>query len=158
MAVFAENSPAVVEAAARVLGLPLSHCFRMRLPSHNKHGLPEPAVEGPLTLRCALARCADLLSAPNKAALLALAACAKDAGEAARLQHLASIEGGCAVGAWTKWWDHARGVALGTPNSGTRCCKPAALGSPQNTLLAVSCLVSCCTLLAQARTRTTSMC
>ncbi|PSC71305.1 NADPH-cytochrome P450 reductase isoform A [Micractinium conductrix] len=93
VAVFAENSPAVVEAAARVLGLPLSHCFRMRLPSHNKHGLPEPAVEGPLTLRCALARCADLLSAPNKAALLALAACAKDAGEAARLQHLASIEG-----------------------------------------------------------------
>lgn len=93
MAVFAENSPAVVAAAAAALGLPLDHCFRLRLPAANKHSLPEPAVAGPLTLRCALARYADLLSAPNKAALLALAACATDAKEAARLQRLASIEG-----------------------------------------------------------------
>lgn len=93
MAVFAENSEASVAAAAAALGLPLSHCFRLRLPPGNKHGLPEPAVSGPLTLRCALARYADLLSAPNKAALLALAACATEPGEAARLQRLASIEG-----------------------------------------------------------------
>lgn len=93
VAVFAENSPAVVEAAARVLGLPLSHCFRLRVPTPNKHSLPAPAAAGPLTLRCALARYADLLSAPNKAALMALAACATDAQEAARLQRLASIEG-----------------------------------------------------------------
>lgn len=93
MAVFAENSQPVVEAAARALGLPLSHCFRLRAPSPNTHGLPEPPAAGPLTLRCALARYADLLSAPNKAALLALAACARDAGEAARLRRLASIEG-----------------------------------------------------------------
>lgn len=99
VAVFAENSDASVAAAAAVLGLPLSHCFRLRLPPGNKHGLPEPAVSGPLTLRCALARYADLLSAPNKAALLALAACATDAGEAARLQRLASIEGAPA-GCW----------------------------------------------------------
>ena len=93
MAVFAENSDAVVAAAASALGLPLDFCFRFSVPAPNKHGLPEPAVAGPLTLRCALARYADLLSAPNKAALLALAACAKDAAEAARLQRLASVEG-----------------------------------------------------------------
>ena len=93
VAVFAENSPAVVEAAARVLGLPASHCFRLRLPAGNKHSLPEPPAAGLLTLGCALARYADLLSAPNKAALMALAACATDATEAARLQRLASIEG-----------------------------------------------------------------
>ncbi|KAL4458551.1 hypothetical protein ABPG75_013416 [Micractinium tetrahymenae] len=93
VAVFAENSPSVVQAAARALGLPLSHCFRLRLPSPNKHSLPEPPAPGPLTLRCALARYADLLSAPNKAALLALAACARDAREASRLRRLASIEG-----------------------------------------------------------------
>lgn len=97
MAVFAENSDAVVAAAATALGLPLDYCFRLSLPRPNKHSLPEPAVTGPLTLRCALARYADLLSAPNKAALLALAACAKDAGEAKRLQRLASVEG-----AWTR--------------------------------------------------------
>lgn len=103
VAVFAENSVPVVEAAARVLGLPTSHCFRLRLPPGNKHSLPEPPSTAPLTLGCALARYADLLSAPNKAALMALAACATDADEAARLQRLASIEGapgwrpGCAV-------------------------------------------------------------
>jgi NADPH-ferrihemoprotein reductase len=95
VAVLAENSPAVVEAAAAALGLPLDTCFRLRLPPANRQRLPEPPSAGPLTLRAALARHADLLSAPNKAALLALAACAKDAGEAARLQRLASIEGGC---------------------------------------------------------------
>lgn len=97
-AVLAENSEAVVEAAARVLGLPLSHCFRLRCPSPNGHSLPEPPSAGPLTLRGALARHADLLSAPNKAALLALAACARDAGEAARLRRLASIEGAPTLG------------------------------------------------------------
>jgi sulfite reductase alpha subunit-like flavoprotein len=93
VAVFAENSPAVVQAAAAALGLPLDHCFRLRVPSSNKHSLPEPPAAGPMTLRCALARYADLLSAPNKAALMALGACAADPEEADRLQRLASIEG-----------------------------------------------------------------
>jgi len=52
VAVFAENSDAVVAAAAAALGLPLDFCFRLSLPSPNKHSLPEPAVAGPLTLRC----------------------------------------------------------------------------------------------------------
>ena len=93
VAVFAENSDAVVAAAAAALGLPLDHCFRLIVPKDNRHSLPEPAAAGPVTLRAALARYADLLSAPNKAALLALAACATDPQEAACLQRLASIEG-----------------------------------------------------------------
>lgn len=104
VAVFAENSDAVVAAAAATLGLPLDYCFRLSLPSPNKHSLPEPAVGGPLTLRRALARYADLLSAPNKAALLALAACAKDAAEAKRLQRLASVEGACCASGWQRGW------------------------------------------------------
>lgn len=54
---------------------------------------PPPLGAGPVTLRGALARYADLLSAPSKAALQALAAFASDPEEAARLRHMASIEG-----------------------------------------------------------------
>lgn len=68
VAVFAENSPSVVEAAAKALGLPLAHCFRLSLPPQDPHCLSEP-FRGPATLRGALARYADLLSAPSKAAL-----------------------------------------------------------------------------------------
>lgn len=91
--VLAENSAATVEAAAAVLGLPPSMCFRLRVPPGGGHGLGEPFAAGPVTLRAALARHADLLSAPNKAALAALAAFAAVPEEAARLAHLASIEG-----------------------------------------------------------------
>lgn len=42
IAVFAENSPAVVEAAAKALGLPLNHCFRLALPANDPHCLSEP--------------------------------------------------------------------------------------------------------------------
>ena len=42
VAVFAENSSTVVEAAAKLLGLPLSHCFRLVQPPGNPHCLPEP--------------------------------------------------------------------------------------------------------------------
>lgn len=55
--------------------------------------LPPLCTAGPVTLRCALARYADLLSAPSKAALQALAAFASDPTEAQRLRQLASIEG-----------------------------------------------------------------
>ncbi|GAB4821850.1 hypothetical protein N2152v2_008896 [Parachlorella kessleri] len=92
VAVFAENSASVVEAAAKLLGLPLSHCFQLVQPLGNPHCLPEP-FHGPVTLRCALARYADLLSAPSKAALQALAAFAANPEEAARLRRLACIEG-----------------------------------------------------------------
>jgi len=42
VAVCAENSVTVVEAAAKLLGLPLSHCFRLAQPPGNPHCLPEP--------------------------------------------------------------------------------------------------------------------
>ena len=89
-----ENAPEVVEAAAAALGLPLSTCFQLQPPVSGGGGLDEPPAGGrPLTLRAALARHADLLSAPSKAALAALAAFATESGEAARLRQLASIEG-----------------------------------------------------------------
>jgi len=87
-----ENSPDVVAAAAAALGMSLSTCFKLRLPPGNAGSLPEPP-KGPVTLRFALARLADLLSAPSKAALSALGAFASDPVEAARLAELASIEG-----------------------------------------------------------------
>ena len=93
VAVFAENSPEVVAAAGKALGLSLDTCFTMQLPtSAAAAGLPEPPA-GPVTLRSALSRYADLLSAPSKAALAALAVFATDEAEGARLRELASIEG-----------------------------------------------------------------
>lgn len=42
VAVFAENSPAVVEAAAKALGQPLSLCFQLAIPANDPHCLSEP--------------------------------------------------------------------------------------------------------------------
>lgn len=92
IAVCAENAPEVVAAAAKALGLPLTACFRVDLPVGNPGGLPEPPA-GPVTVRCILARYADLLSAPGKGALQALAAFASDPSQAATLKQLASIDG-----------------------------------------------------------------
>lgn len=92
IAVYAENSDDVVEAAAEALRLPLDLIFRIRTPDDNPDGLPEPP-EGPMTLEFALARYADLLATPSKAALKALAAFAVDAKEAERLRELSSIKG-----------------------------------------------------------------
>lgn len=91
--VFVENSPAVVAAAAQALGVPLDAAFRLGQPRGGAPALDEPPPPGLLTLRAALARYADLLSSPSKAALAALAAFATDEGEAQRLTELASIEG-----------------------------------------------------------------
>ena len=93
IAVFAENSPEVVNATAKALGMSLETCFRLKAPaSAAGAGLAEPPA-GAVTLRKALARYADLLSAPSKAALASLAAFAADPKDAARLNELASIEG-----------------------------------------------------------------
>lgn len=93
IAIFAENSDAIVTAVANTLGVPLSTCFRLKVPAGNPQGLPEPPDAGPITLRAALKRYADVLSSPSKGGLAALAAFAEDASEAARLRELASIEG-----------------------------------------------------------------
>jgi NADPH-ferrihemoprotein reductase len=95
IAVFAENSLDTIKTAAQLLHQPLDLCIQLQVPVDNHHNLPDPGpmMEGTITLKKALACGADLLSAPSKAALAALAACAKDEKEAARLRYLASIEG-----------------------------------------------------------------
>lgn len=55
---------------------------------------------GPISLRTALARHADILSPVKKGSFQALAAYAADEAEAARLRHLASPEG---KGEYTEW-------------------------------------------------------
>jgi NADPH-ferrihemoprotein reductase len=92
VAVLPENGAAVVAEAAAALGLDPDAAFRLSLPSPNPGGLPEPPA-GAVTVRHLLARYADLLSAPGKGALEALAAFASDPGEAARLRQMASISG-----------------------------------------------------------------
>jgi NADPH-ferrihemoprotein reductase len=96
--VFAENSPEVVTAAAKILGLPLDMCFTLRTPttgpsSSTSLSAPPGAAGTALTLRHALAHYADVLSSPDKGALSALAAFATNPQEAAKLNQLASIEG-----------------------------------------------------------------
>lgn len=95
LAIFPENSPAVVAAAAKALRVPLDTVFTLTpVP-----GLPAP-FPGPITLRQALAQYADLLTPPRKTALAALAAHASDAAQAARLKHLASRAGKDEYSSW----------------------------------------------------------
>lgn len=89
--VYAENGEAAVAEAAGLLGLPLDTVFKLTVPAGSS-GLAEP-FPGPITLRDALACFADLLASPHKENLAALAGAAADAGEKARLLHLASSAG-----------------------------------------------------------------
>lgn len=91
VAVHPANSDASVAAAAALLGLPLDTVFSLRPPPGPRGGeaLGEP-LPGPLSLRDALTYHADLLSSPYRDALLALASCASDEHEAARLRLLGS--------------------------------------------------------------------
>ena len=57
-------------------------------------------IVGPVSLRSALARYADLWAPAHKACFPALAASASDEKEAARLQHLASPEGKAEFSDW----------------------------------------------------------
>lgn len=88
VAICPENCAAVVEEAAKLLGLPLDTVFTLK----ETPGLPTP-FSGPTDLRRALSREADLLSPPRKSALAALAAAAADKAQAERLRHLASPSG-----------------------------------------------------------------
>ena len=93
IAVFAQNSDAVVQQVADLLGQPLDLVFRLRLPADKESSNLQGPFPGPIKLRTALAYFAVVLSPASKSALQTLAQCAKDQRQAARLSHLGSIDG-----------------------------------------------------------------
>ncbi|KAH7416016.1 hypothetical protein KP509_14G071500 [Ceratopteris richardii] len=92
--VFPENLQENVEEAARLLGYSLDTKFTLH--ADDEDGCPlgggflAPPFPGPCDLRTALARYADLITPPKKAALAALAAHASDPSQRDRLKFLAS--------------------------------------------------------------------
>ncbi len=94
IAIYAQNSEAVVNRVAELLGFDLDALVTLRVPSDPTaaSSLPPP-LPGPLRIRTALSYFADVLSSPHREALYALSTFAADREEAARLALLGSAQG-----------------------------------------------------------------
>ncbi|KXZ55264.1 hypothetical protein GPECTOR_3g401 [Gonium pectorale] len=94
IAIFAQNSDAIVQQAAELLGFDLDALIKLSAPLvDGASGDLPPPFPGPIRVRTALAYFADLLSSPHRDALLALSTFAADREEAARLVLLGSAQG-----------------------------------------------------------------
>ncbi|GLC59569.1 hypothetical protein PLESTB_001501400 [Pleodorina starrii] len=97
IALYAQNSEAVVKQVAELLGFDLDARIVLSVPKGAAAGdaastLPPP-LPGPISIRTALSYFADVLSSPHRDALGALSTFAADREEAARLALLGSAAG-----------------------------------------------------------------
>lgn len=113
VAIHPENPREAVELAAMLLGEPLDAVVELKMPEGQAADMLSHPPPTPATLQTLLASYADLLGPVTRASLLALASCASDPKEEARLRHLASPEGKNDFSSWVAgarrrsehWWD-----------------------------------------------------